>query len=114
MVSVGDDTQLNSKLFYLGGADGQYQLKGSLHELSCQSALCIWNDIPIELNAPRIFGVALVIPEILDCQSHGGDIPNPNDHTILFSSSISTSLSEGNMYMILFTHGTNLDCLDGI
>ena len=96
MVSVGDDTQLNSKLYYLGGADGQYQLKGSLHELSCQSALCIWNDIPVELNAPRIFGAALVIPEILDCQSHGGDIPNPNDHTIIFTSSISTFLSEGN------------------
>ena len=75
-MSHGNDQQWHNKVILIGGKSDLTQPK-EVDELSCESGVCVWTELPIGLQKPRSHAVAMVIPLLQECQSDNGTFIAP-------------------------------------
>ena len=74
MVSHGYNTQWHNKVIIVGGLNldqgAAYNIE--LDVLTCQNSNCSWTSSGVSLAIPRLFGLAMVVPELMACQADTG------------------------------------------
>ena len=74
MVSHGYDTQWHNKVIIVGGLklDQGAAYNIELDVLTCQNSNCSWTSSGLSLATPRLFELAMVVPELMTCQADTG------------------------------------------
>ena len=80
MVSHGYNNQWHNKVIFVGGLkeDQGAAFNIELDVLTCQNGNCSWTSSGVSLATPRLFGIAMVVPELMACQADTGVV----DYTI--------------------------------
>ena len=74
MVTHGYNNQWHNKVIFVGGLKKeQVQVNNiELDVLTCQNGNCTWTASGVSLAIPRLFGLAMVVPELMACQADTG------------------------------------------
>ena len=80
-MSHGNDQQWHNKVILVGGVSSESlasPLLQEVDELSCESGVCVWTELPISLQQPRFSAIAMVIPQMQECQTNNGTFILPD------------------------------------
>ena len=74
MVSHGYNNQWHNKVIIVGGLnlDQGPAYISELDVLTCQDSNCSWKGSDVGLVIPRLFALAMVVPELMTCQADPG------------------------------------------